>query len=116
LFLERYLLSKKLFAGTLGIIFGLYGAQICLGGLVYGCEDYREQGNIIVERIEEYKQKKGKLPPAINDLPIVVESTRHGEWQYTSNGDHYELWIGNYVIDLWSFVYHSNKNGWYCDT
>lgn len=77
--------------------------------IISNTNSYIKQGNIIVEKVEEYRQQYNKLPKIITDLNIK---------ESMGTGPYYELidstkYIVYFNIDFDNtFIYSSNTKEW----
>jgi hypothetical protein len=81
------------------------------GHLIYPSRDQKliKTGNLIINKIENYKNTKGVLPSSLND--IGVEEKLEGPLYYQKiDSTKYLIWFGTTLGE--SYTYDSDKGKW----
>ena len=87
--------------------------MLCSCFLVVACNtretELLEQGNQLVQKIENYRDVKGYVPNDLGDIGIVEKEEGPLHYQKLSNSN-YEVWFGISLGE--SKTYYSNKKSW----
>jgi hypothetical protein len=80
--------------------------------------ELRDEGDIIIAKIEKYKLSHNKYPSNLADAGIILLKPRYGGWQYAleNNGQSFSLAIGEYAEYLFVMVWDSTTKEWHLDT
>lgn len=92
----------------------ILGIALLIGVLVaayfyfrnYGEHDLISRGNIIIQNIEDFRQKKGRLPNSLVELEIYDDELFYNKWDTTN----YILWYGTSLGE--SVTYYSDSRKW----
>lgn len=83
--------------------------MICFSNLSCGSSDKVTKGNEAVIKIEEFKNKNGRLPNSLSEVGIV--ETESGPIYYEKKNDSkYILWFGKELGE--SITYDSDTKQW----
>lgn len=98
-----YLLDKMMKKVLIAIIISLFFSSCNQD------EKKISEGNRIVEKIENYKKNKGKLPESIED--IGIKETMEGPFFYEKKDSvNYMVWFGTSLGE--GVYYYSDSNKW----
>jgi type II secretory pathway pseudopilin PulG len=64
------------------------------------------RGNIIIQKIEDFKRNKGYLPNSLNDIGINDNELFYNKWDSV----HYMIWYGTTLGE--SVTYYSDSKKW----
>ena len=80
--------------------------------------ELRDEGDIIIAKIEKYKLTHNKYPSSLTEAGIKLPKPRYGGWQYAleNNGQSFSLATGEYAEYLFVMVWDSTTKEWYLDT
>lgn len=72
------------------------------------------QGDLIVEKLESFKQLNLHYPDSLKEVLGAVPVTKYGEWHYIVGDDHktFILWIGNYDYNLFNLTWSQALRKW----
>jgi hypothetical protein len=79
--------------------------------------ELKDEGDIIIAKIEKYKLSHNKYPSSLADAGIKLAKPRYGGWQYAlkNNGQSFSLATGEYAEYLFVMVWDSEIKEWYLD-
>lgn len=80
--------------------------------------ELRNEGDIIIAKIEKYKLSHNKYPSSLADADIKLPEPRYGGWQYAleNNGQSFSLATGEYSEYLFVMTWDSTTKEWYFDS
>ena len=74
----------------------------------------KEQGETIVEQIENFMVTGGKYPDSMSDINMPARSFRFGAWFYHPTNNTYRIGIGDYSKNGFTLSY-TPDGGWHLD-
>ena len=79
--------------------------------------ELRDEGDIIIAKIEKYKLSHNKYPGSLTDAGIKLPKPKYGGWQYAleNNGRSFSLATGEYAEYLFVMIWDSTTKEWYLD-
>jgi len=79
--------------------------------------ELRVEGDEIIEKIEEYYKSNKNYPDSLSVIGINSDKDHYSGWEYTlaSDGQTFELSIGDYREYLFVMSWDSNYSEWYLD-
>jgi hypothetical protein len=80
--------------------------------------ELRDEGDIIIAKIEKYKLSHNKYPSSLTDAGIKLLKPIYGGWQYAleNNGQSFSLATGEYAEYLFVMIWDSTTKEWYLDS